>query len=282
MPRKPPGARERGIGAELRSIREGTGQSVTAVAAHLGWSKSLLSNLENGKRNIEPEEVASLLTIYGVTDGRRDDLIGRARAGDEPGWWERTLPGVPRESGTLASYEAEASEITNWSPGIVPGLLQTMDYTRAYMIDDGIDPSDVEVRLMARLRRQQALAGPIKYTAIIGEAALRTPFGGLAVMAAQLQAILRAVEAPNVHLHVVPEHVPHAGLLGAFMLLTFPVARPVAHVELLRSAVFLDRDDAPPYVDAVARLRAVSMGATESTQLIATVAEEMRRDGGVA
>ncbi|MGH3864063.1 helix-turn-helix domain-containing protein [Actinokineospora sp.] len=282
MPRKAPGARERGIGAELRKIREATGQSVTAVAASLGWSKSLLSNLENGKRNIEPEEVASLLAVYGITDSRRDDLIGRARAADEPGWWERTLPGVPTESGTLASYEAEASALLDWTPALIPGLLQTMDYSRAYMLSDGIDPSDVEVRLMARLRRQQVLSGPVQYTAIIGEAALRTPFGGRAVMADQLRSVVRIADAQNVTIHVVPECIPHAGLIGAFMVIRFPVARPVAHVELLRTAMFLDRDEATPYGDAVARLRAVSMGATESTQLIATVAEEMRADGGVA
>ncbi|WP_235490612.1 helix-turn-helix transcriptional regulator, partial [Frankia sp. AvcI1] len=47
MPRRPPSARARGLGAELRDLRAGHGLTSRSVAAQLGWSPSTLSRLEN-------------------------------------------------------------------------------------------------------------------------------------------------------------------------------------------------------------------------------------------
>ncbi|MFD0203535.1 MULTISPECIES: helix-turn-helix domain-containing protein [Saccharothrix] len=277
MPRKSPGARERGLGAELRAIREAVQPKLTVsrAAELLGWSKSLLSNLENGKRNTTAEEVAALLAIYHVTDGRREELIEKARGSHGPGLWERNLPGLPRESNTLAGYEAEAVRMLCWEPLLVPGLLQTMDYTRAFMLVDGVEPRDIEPRLMARLRRQQVLRGDVEYVALIGEAALRTTVGGSKAMAEQWRQVARAAEASNVDVRVVPSDVVHPGMLGPFLLLEFKTATPIAHVEHQRSAMFLERGDATPYVTTAARVEAVTLGATESLRLITARAEEL-------
>jgi transcriptional regulator with XRE-family HTH domain len=277
MPRKSPGARERGLGAELRAIREAVHPklTVTRAAGLLGWSKSMLSNLENGKRNTTAEEIAALLAIYQVTDGRRDELIEKAKGSHGPGLWERNLPGLPHESNTLAGYEAEAVRMLCWEPLLVPGLLQTMDYTRAFMLIDGVDLRDIEPRLMARLRRQQVLRGEVEYVALIGEAALRVTVGGTKVMAEQWRHIARAAEASNVSVRVVPSAVVHPGMVGPFLLLEFRTAKPIALVELQRSAIFLERGDATPYVTTAARVEAVALDETESLRRITARAEEL-------
>jgi hypothetical protein len=94
--------------------------------------------------------------------------------------------GLPKSTTTLADYESEAIRITDWALLLIPGLLQTMDYSRAWMLADGIDPASIELRLTARLRRQHILTGDVKYVAFIGESALRTPVGGGASSAKQL------------------------------------------------------------------------------------------------
>lgn len=276
MPRKSPGARERGLGAELRVLR-GPDLSVTEAARRMGWHKTKLSNLENGKRNISPEEVAALCTIYGVTDTRRDELVERAKT-VEANLLERLLPGLPQESGTLASYEAEASRITSWEPLLIPGLLQTLDYARAFMLADGLDESEMEPRLLARLRRQQVLRGQVTYTALIGEAALHAHVGGPEVMAAQLRELATAAKRPNVTVRIVPNSAVHPGMVGPFGLLEFPIASPVTHVEMLRSGVFLEHGDAKPYLEAADRIAAVAMTATESRRLISQAADVMGDD----
>ncbi|RKT52380.1 helix-turn-helix domain-containing protein [Saccharothrix australiensis] len=281
MPRKAAGAHERALGAELRGIREAAVPrlSVTAAAARLGWSKSVLSNLENGKRKTSPEEVAALLALYGVVGRRRDELVERAGRARGPGLWERDLPGLPPETNTLAGYEHEAVRMLCWEPLLVPGLLRTMHYARAFMAADGVDPRDVEPRLMARLRRQQVLRGGVEYVALLGEAALRTGVGGRRVMADQWRHVLETAELPNVRVGVVPSAAVHPGMVGPFLLLEFRVATPVAHVRLQRSAVFLERADATPYVTAAARVEAVALGPAESLRLIAARAEELSHDG---
>lgn len=279
MPRKKPGVRARGLGAELAAMREAAGLTVTRVAAKLDWSKSTLSRLENGLRNIVPEEVSALLALYGVTGAERDRLIGMSKNLDEPGWWAVGLPGLPSESATLASYEAEASRVISWEPMLVPGLLQTMEYSRSFMLADGIAPDQVELRLTARLRRQQVLRRTgIEYVGLIGEAALRAHVGGADVMREQLCHLVDVAKLKSVSLRVVPTHAcAHPGMVGGFLLMEFPSGRPVVHVELARTAVFLD--EAPmtgPYRDALERIDLVALDARESRHLIADIVRELR------
>lgn len=282
MPRRSPGARERGLGAELRALREAVTPKLTVerAAIMMGWSKGKLSKLENGQRNIAPEEVSALCTIYGATDHRRDDLVARASAND-PTLWEKSLPGVPQESATLASYEAEATRMVSWQPLLIPGLLQTMAYTKAFMEHDGIPPDQAEARAMARLRRQEVLRGKVEFVAYIGEFALGVPVGGPAVMAGQLREVAIAAQRPNVTVRVVPADAVHSGLLTQWLLVEFRVAKPIAHTEQLRSALFLEGEDAAPYVEAATRLSAVSMTEAESVRAIVAMAEAMegRADG---
>lgn len=279
MPRKKPGVRARGLGAELAAIRKAAGLTVTAVAEKLGWSKSMLSRLENGLRNIVPEEVSALLALYGVTGAERDRLVGTSRNLDEPGWWAVGLPGLPPESVTLASYEAEAARVVSWEPMLVPGLLQTMEYSRAFMLADGVALDQVELRLTARLRRQQVLrrAG-IEYVGLIGEAALRSCVGSADVMHEQLCHLRDIAKLESVAVRVIPTRsAAHPGMVGGFQLMEFSSARPVVHVELARTAVFLD--DAPmtgSYREALAGIDSVALDARESQHLIADIVRELR------
>jgi transcriptional regulator with XRE-family HTH domain len=183
MPRKAPGAKAKGLGAQLRLCREKAGLNVREAAEAIDWDKSTLSRLETGKRNMTVEEVAQLLGVYRVRGQLRDDLLATARTMDEPGWWEQGLWGLPKESATLADYESEAIRITDWAPLLVPGLLQTREYATAWMLADGIPVNAVEVRATARIRRQRILDSGVQYRAFVGEAALRAPVGNAATSA---------------------------------------------------------------------------------------------------
>lgn len=264
--RKPPQARDRALGAQLKSIREQqTELTLEAAARLLQWSAATMSRIENGKRHVSAEDVAIILTAYKVPADQRDGLIKRAKAIDEPGWWSRPLPGVPEELGALASYEAEANVITDWSVNLIPGLLQTYEYAMAYMLSDGKSIEDRETRWMARLRRQQVVP-KIDYTAYIGEAAIRTPFGGQAFIE-QLKHLLDATRR-GIGIRVVPEHRPHAALLQSWMLLEFPDSPPIAHVELLRGGIFLHDPEATRFMEQRAMLNKIALSASETRDML--------------
>lgn len=272
MPKRSPGARERGIGATLRRIRTERDIKLTDAADQLRWDKSKLSRIETGKQNITVEDVAQMLGSYGIDEHERDAVLEAVRSVDEPGWWER-IRGITRESATLADYESEANELIDWGPGLIPGLLQTMDYAAAVMELYGIDHDLIGARISARRERQRAVAGTT-YTAFIGMAALRANVGGGRVMVAQLDSLL---DRDDVTIRVVPEAAAHLGQVGAFLLLRFPTAPTVVHVELLGSGVFHDTLELTGLYDlAATQIEGVAMSETESAHVIAQVRKEKK------
>lgn len=275
MARKAPGPKAAALGAELRAIRSRLNRSMHAVATALGWSESVLSRLETGKRNIDAEEVSALLAIYGVTGPERDRLMTMARTPDESSWLDRGLPGLPAETVNLAAYEADPDlvHISDWTLALVPGLLQTMEYTRAFMLADGIPESEIGSRLMARQRRQQIL-DRIRYTAYLDESVLKREIGGPKVLRGQLQRLIEMAQDESVTIRITPNKTDgHGGHAGSFMLLEFEHAKPVAHVELTRSGVFLTGDHDPQaYVRIVAQLDSLSLGREQSLRLLRTAA----------
>jgi Domain of unknown function (DUF5753)/Helix-turn-helix domain len=265
--RRGPRAKDRVIGARLRAIRkERTTLSLEEAAKRTQWSLTTMSRIENGKRHVSAADVATLCTIYGLPLAERQELIEEAENPDGAGWWDRPLPGVPADMGTLASYEAEAIAITDWSINLVPGLLQTYEYAIGLMRSGLVPPADIEMRWLARLRRQQIL-GTLDYSAFVGEAALRTPFGGAEALKGQLGHLLAARDR-GIGIRIMPEHRPHSLLTHSWMLLEFPRSRPVVYVEAWNGSLFLHDDIAEMYFPLRDRLRQVALPAQESVAVL--------------
>jgi len=271
-----PTPKAQGLGAQLRAIRRARGMSMKDIANRLGWSESKVSRLETGQRPLSSEEVAALLAILNVTGPDRERLMAMARTPDEPAWLETMRHGLPSESIALATYEAEAVRVTDWAPLLIPGLLQTMEYTRAFMLADRIPEADIGARLMARQHRQQILER-VTYTAYLDEAVLRRSVGSPRILRNQLRHLLDQAERDTVTIRVVPvTSDAHPGLISPFLMLEFDTAPAIVHVELLRSAVFLgDKAETEPYMQALAQISSYSLDEKESLRLIEAVAREV-------
>ncbi len=273
MPRKSPGAKAKGLGAKMRGYREAAGMTITDVSAVTGMGKNVISRLERGERHIHETEILRLAGVYRVTERQHEELVTMVRTLSEPGWWELHT-GLTQESATLAAYEDSASMITSWAPLLVPGLLQTEEFARSFMIDDGISPSEVRKRIDARMKRQERLdSGDVEYLALIGEPALT---GSDVIHRNQLTALIEASERPNVTVRVVPtEQIPRQGRLGAFLVLESPT-ETVVHVEMARSGAFLDEEPfITPYLRSVSRLREVALSGTESKRRVTDMRDRM-------
>lgn len=269
--RRPPQARDRALGAELKSIRQTqTKLSLEAAAKLLQWSLPTMSRTENGKRHVSPEDVATILAVYRVPIKQREALVSRAKADDEPFWWARHLPGAFDGVSTLASYEADAHTITDWSVNLIPGMLQTPTYMRACLEALGIPPDEAGKRCEARLRRQKRLP-LIDYCAFISEAAIRTPFGS-AGFREQLEHLAKATER-GIGVRMIPEHQPHAGLMHSWMLLEFPNSPPILHVELLRSRVYLHDEETAPYEEQRTLLSQLAFSTAETRDMLKKLIE---------
>jgi transcriptional regulator with XRE-family HTH domain len=271
--RQPPRPRDRIIGARLRAIRrERTTLSLEAAAKVLGWGLATMSRIENGQRHISTEDVAMILTAYRIPSAEREDVIAEARAENASGWWDRPLPGVPAEMGTLASYEADANSLTDWAVSLVPGLLQIEDYAMALMLSQDWPQEVAELRWVARRRRQKIL-GAVDYAAYISETALRIPFGGPDVHRKQIRHLLDARER-GIPVRIVPEHLAVGLISHSWHYMTFPHTTPVVNVEVYEGGVYLHDDQAAPYARVLTKLERVALPTRESQVMLRSIMKE--------
>ncbi len=275
VPRKAT-VRARGLGAELRDLRNRVGLPMTKVGDQMGWSVATVSRIETGQRGVSSEEVAALLVVYKVAPDERERLLALAREADQPGWWETGDPRLPRQLTTLIRFEAETTRITDVSTILVPGLLQTPAYSREVMRAAGIPDADAETRVVTRQGRQAVLRGanPPHLTVFLDEAAVRRPIGDRSVMVEQMHRLVEEGRRENVSLRVLPFACGgHAALAGSFAVLEFAKAATIVHFEHKRAGLFLDRrEDVDSFLYALNRLEGIALDPAGSLEFLANTA----------
>jgi hypothetical protein len=251
------------LGAQLRRLREGKGISREDAGWEIRASGSKISRMELGRVSFKERDVADLLSLYGVVDEReREALLGLARQANNPGWWHHFGDILPNWFQSYLGLEAAASLIRTYEIQFVPGLLQTPEYARAVILlgHSGADAAEIDRRVELRNQRQVILnrPDPPQLWAVVDEAVLRRPIGGVEVMRKQIHALIEASRLPNVRLQIIPFHAGgHAAAGGPFAILRFPEAElpDVVYVEQLTSAIYLDkRDDVDHYAIAMERV----------------------------
>ena len=264
-------AKARALGAELRAARKAAGLSQRAVAEQLGVHQTTLVHWERGTHAPSPGDVARYLRAVGVDDDRLAALVEMATGAGDVIWVSVDMPDLQRQLAALLQFERMATRIVDVSPLLVPGLLQTADYTRGVM--EGMPPEEVEMRVAVRQGRQQVLTRPdqpVQFLALIGESALRAGVGGPQVMAGQLRHLLRVAALPNVDLRVIPLFTRwNPAMEGPFVLFEFAAADPIVHLEVRTTSLYVHRpSDVQSYREAADRVLERAMSPEESIELI--------------
>ncbi|MET9399367.1 helix-turn-helix transcriptional regulator [Kitasatospora sp. NPDC002965] len=256
-------------GEEIKRLREEAGLSQEALGKLLFCSGAYVGLLEGAVRN--PQEDMSV---------RLDDVLGTG------GHFLRVYE-MYRKSSRYADYFRHAAElqglaltISEFSPLLVPGLLQTPDYARALF--ESAQPlrkaAENEEMVAARMSRAELLdrkSAPM-YWAVLDEAVLRRPVGGEAVMAGQLRYLAALFQARKALIQVVPLTAgAHSLMVGSLSLMTFEDAPPTAYVEGLLTGNLVDD---PALVDqcslAYDLVRAAALSPEASLALIESAAED--------
>lgn len=238
------------------------------------------SEAESGRRLLSVEELDRVFDTLEVSAAERDRLHGLARSAQGPGQLSIGSASIAKALTDLIDHEQNAVRITDVSPLLIPGLLQTSDYARAIVGDK----PDAETKVTLRAGRRDILTrrNPVELFALIDSEALARPIAPPDVMADQLRHILSLAELPNVAVQVVSSTRPgyHPMLLGSFELLEFAKAKPIVHLEHRRSSVFLWEDDeVASYVEAADYLRhEVATTAEQSTELITEIVNGMEKE----
>ncbi|MGH3827068.1 MAG: DUF5753 domain-containing protein, partial [Pseudonocardiaceae bacterium] len=215
---------------------------------------------------------------YEVTASETAVLVRMAREARQKGWWQSSA--LPKPFQTLVGLEQAATTVRDFALALVPGLLQTSDYTRALMTT--ITPTTpievLENRIAARMIRQHVLTGadPLAYKVVCSEAVLHCPVGGSRVMRGQLEQLLELSGRPNISIQVLPFAAgAHPGMEGAFAIVTLPdLAHDVGYVEGPAGSIYLEeQDDVRNCIMHFAVLSSLALSAAESAELISTTLE---------
>ncbi|WP_433247492.1 helix-turn-helix domain-containing protein [Streptosporangium sp. CA-135522] len=228
MPMKSPTVRHRRLGRELRRLRENSALGVATAAVQLGWSPSKVNRIENARIAVSGADVANACDLYGADSSTKAGLIQLAKDASQRGWWTAYSDVL---GGSYVVLEAEATAIRTWEPLLVPGLLQSEDYTRELIraARPGLDDSELKRHVDARMARKITLLGSAAPTlhAIVDEGVLCRPVGPSGLMADQLDYILQVMDRPNIVIQVLPLRAgAHAGLDGSFSVLAFDAEDP--------------------------------------------------------
>jgi transcriptional regulator with XRE-family HTH domain len=197
----------------LRDIRLDAGLSARALATAAGWHEAKTSKIEHGKQ--QPSE-ADLRTWCAVCSASEllPELIAELRSVDSMwlDWRRAERTGLRHLNASVRDLYERTRQYRSYCQTMVPGLLQTADYTTAVLasIRDRrrVAIDDIDVTLTERMDRQRILTQRgHTFAFVLEEAALRYQVGGPAVLAGQLRHLLDVMQLASVSLGVIPADV---------------------------------------------------------------------------
>lgn len=272
----PPTPRSRRLGRELRRLRETRRLTQDEAAKLLKCSQQRIARIESGDIKPRPRDVLEILVAYEVPHDGEQGLTLRTMAEQvrEPGWWQR-LNMLPARYVTFIAYEAEASDLRQFQPTLVPGLIQTPAYAQEVIrIGRETETEEITQRVEARLKRQEVLTvrkPPLRLHAIITEQALMLEVGTPEVRREQLDHIVKVAALPNVTVQVLTLAAgAHLAVHGGFEVLTFAHGDPpLGYIETLAGELFLESPEEIRRLTGVfEHLLSLALSPRESIKLI--------------
>jgi hypothetical protein len=250
------------LGTVLRKLREAKSVSMKEAGYHIRGTESKISRMETGKVSFKERDVADLLTLYGVTEAKeREQILNLVNEANTLGWWHTYSESLPNWFEAFVGLETAASIVRTYEVQYIPGLLQCPEYVRAVVrANRSLSQDEVERRVEVRVRRQDVLnrPGAPVFWAVLDEAALRRPMGGVESMGPQIEYLIEKADQPNITIQLLPFSVgAHAAEGGAFAMLRFAEQElpDVVYLEHLTGAQYLDRpEDVEQYARVMDRI----------------------------
>ncbi|WP_030382062.1 MULTISPECIES: helix-turn-helix domain-containing protein [unclassified Streptomyces] len=263
------------FGTELKRRREDAGLTQADLGMRVFVSGGYIGQFEQAIR--KPQlDVAQRIDTALQTDGIFERL------------WRKLIKDQPYREyfAHAAELERLATEICEYAPAVVPGLLQTREYARAVFLGNNPLATEeyLEELIKGRMDRTQLLKDAARpmYWAVLHEAVLRIAIGGPTVMARQLDHLAALMRERTVVLQVLPFAAGAHPEMGKMMkLMEFEDTPPTVYTEAVLSGNLLDE---PTLVSRTRSsydlLRAVASSPETSLTLIESAAEDYRRCAG--
>ncbi|MCI3929140.1 helix-turn-helix domain-containing protein [Streptomyces sp. AN091965] len=192
------------LAQRLRRGREDSGFTQQQVAESFGWSPSKVIRMESGAKPVSVPDAMALMTKYEIVGEEAERLVQLARAARQPSWYAGYKEIMSPEFEAFLAYEESASIVRDFARNVVPGLLQTEEYTEALLESFDVAEDKRRLRVELRMKRQKVLDTDASFFYILDEAALRRQVGSDTTMRQQREALAVANDRPNVKVLFVP------------------------------------------------------------------------------
>ena len=197
----------------IRHARDAKGRTQTDVAEAMEWSLSKVMRIESGEVTISQNDLRPLLSYLGVKDKSEvESLVASAKLSKQrTQWWEtpqyRDLltPAIVQ----LIPIELAAKEIRYFYPMVVPGRLQTAEYTRAVLdtFAGELTEETIEARVRMRELRRETFMDPGEHPEVflvLDESVLYREVGGSDVLRRQLEHLLDLIGERRIAVRIIP------------------------------------------------------------------------------
>lgn len=241
------------------------------AAALSGLSQAKISRAERGRFPLSPDEAGQYAERLGATAEQRERLVAlaAARSAEHVSGRVALVRVAASVQERIERLQRDARVISAWQPNLVPGVLQTPEYTAALLAGDGEgDPGPAW--WTARRARTAMLSEPGRsWHLLVSEAALRWTLGSAATMRAQIEHLVAASELPTVRLGVLELSTPKPFAPPA----AFHVYDRVVSVATEVGTSFLtDTADVEHFDSLFARLEAAALHGDDARELLSRIA----------
>jgi transcriptional regulator with XRE-family HTH domain len=263
-----------GLAERLTRIRKTAGLTGNELAARLGWARSRVPKLENGRQMPTEADITAWAEACGQPSAIPEllEMLTEAQAVHRQ-WRHKLRTGHAALQAEFDALVREASHIRNFEVMLIPGLLQTPEYARCRMLEavrlHGFDPAKVDEAVVARMRRQDVLSDTGKtFEFVICEAALSYLLCPREVMRGQLEHLAGMINLPNITFGIIPPGVE----LPIWPAVGYLMTDSIVTIETFTGMDTLPDEEAVKYAQITDELLAESVTGDEARRLIAATA----------
>lgn len=279
------------LAQETTRLRREHGYTISQLADDLGLARQRVSAIENfaGASRATAEKICNR---FHLGERRREKFLAAAAASRMVGWWVAREREMGPGQALAANLETGATRISEYQIALVPGLLQTREYSESRVqadpsaARDGFDPAHA---LAARAERQRRLLVDtrVTYDVVIDELALRRATAPRAIMARQVDHLLATcTTGGSFHLRVLPIDATVVGQTvprTAFSIYEYPDPEdPVIVTEdsMIEVRVGHSPDFAALYRGIFGRIRSAALTPERSRELLERLAGSLAERNG--
>jgi transcriptional regulator with XRE-family HTH domain len=224
------------FGIQLRKLRKEKGWTQGELGKRIGYSDTHVSAIETALKS--PKLDFAQAADAALESGGALELL----------WWSAQHGALMEGFPDFTNLEAQAIALRLFEINVIPSLLQTKEYAKAYQAAEvrrgRITQEQADERVALLMARQRCLAKSPAPTvqAVLDEGCLRRMIGGRAVMINQLLRLEDLAKRPGMTIQVAPFYLGEDRPFSHSMaLLTLPHRAIVGYTETEKRG-FLERD----------------------------------------